>query len=173
MALKFKHQSKDEIPEAQRALYVERDGAWLLDVEGVADKAKLDEFRTNNIALSNEIKELKQRFDGIDPEEVRKLAAEKRRLEEEQQIKAGEVEKVFEKRLTTARSDWEKQLGTVTKERDALNSRLAVIQIDQAVVAEATKRGLRPTALEDVTARARRIFTLAVRVKQRVSPYCF
>ena len=69
MALKFKHQSKDEIPEAQRALYVERDGAFLLDVEGAADKAKLDEFRANNIALSNELTDLKQRFatEGAEP----------------------------------------------------------------------------------------------------------
>jgi hypothetical protein len=37
---------------------------------------------------------------------------------------------------------------------------LASIQIDQAVVTEATKRGLRPTALPDITARARHTFRL-------------
>jgi hypothetical protein len=34
MALKAKCKSKDEIPAAQAGLYVERDGAWVLDVEG-------------------------------------------------------------------------------------------------------------------------------------------
>jgi hypothetical protein len=43
-------------------------------------------------------------------------------------------------------------------ERDALNGRLTAIQIDQAVVNEATKRGLRPTAIPDITARARHDF---------------
>ena len=36
IALKFKHQSKDEIPAQLQSLYVERDGAWVLDVEGAA-----------------------------------------------------------------------------------------------------------------------------------------
>ncbi len=34
MALKFKVKLKDEIPAELVNLYVERDGAWLLDVEG-------------------------------------------------------------------------------------------------------------------------------------------
>jgi hypothetical protein len=50
MALKFKHQSKDEMPAQLQSIYVEREGAWVLDVEGAADKGKLDEFRANNIA---------------------------------------------------------------------------------------------------------------------------
>jgi hypothetical protein len=47
------------------------------------------------------------------------------------------------------------------REVSALNARLAVIQIDQGVGAVATKRGLRPTALPDITARARSVFRLA------------
>src|SRR3974390_2622258 len=129
MALKYKFKSKDEIPAEQQALYVERDGAWMLDVEGAVEKAKLDEFRANNIALSNQLAEHKKRFDGIDPDEVRKLAEEKQRLEEAQQLKGGEVEKVVEGRLKTAKAEWDKQLGAVTSQRDALNGRLTAIQI--------------------------------------------
>ena len=99
MALKFKFKSKDEIPAEQQALYVERDGAWCLDVDGAADKSKLDEFRANNIALSNQLADHKKRFEGIDPDTVRKLAEEKQRLEEAQQLKGGEVDKVVENRL--------------------------------------------------------------------------
>lgn len=160
MALKFKFNSKDEIPAALAAHYVERDGAWVLDAEGAADKTKLDEFRTNNVALLKQLDEQKQRFDGIDPDEVRKLAEEKRKLEEQQQIKAGEIEKVFEARMKSAKTDFDKQLGSVTAERDALNGRLVAIQIDQGVVAAATKRGLRATAIPDITSRARTVFKL-------------
>jgi hypothetical protein len=35
MPLKFKLNSKEEIPMEAQSLYVERDGAWLLDVDGV------------------------------------------------------------------------------------------------------------------------------------------
>jgi hypothetical protein len=70
------------------------------------------------------------------------------------------VEKVFANRLQSAKADWDKQLGAVAAERDALNARLAAIQIDQAVVNEASKRGLRGTAAADVMARARNVFRL-------------
>jgi hypothetical protein len=160
MALKFKFSSKDEIPAALAGYYVERDGAWVLDAEGAVDKAKLDEFRNNNVSLLKQLDEQKQRFEGIDPDEVRKLAEEKRKLEEAQQLKAGEVEKVVETRMKAAKADFDKQLGTVVAERDALNARLVAIQIDQGVVAAATKRGLRATAIPDITARARSVFKL-------------
>ena len=161
MALKYKFKAREEIPAELQSLYVEREGAWTLDAEGVVEKAradelrtKLDEFRTSNVTLTNECNELKKRFEGIDPEEVKRLGEEKRRLEEEQRLKEGKFAEVMESRLKNAKADWEKQLGTVTSERDVLTSRLTAIQIDQAVVSEATKRGLRPTALPDITSRA-------------------
>ena len=85
MALKFKCKSKDEIPAGLEAHYVERDGAWVLDAEGAADKAKVEEFRATNVTLMKERDELKKRFEGIDPDEVRRLSEEKQRLEEAQQ----------------------------------------------------------------------------------------
>jgi len=166
MALKFKFKSKDEIPSEQAALYVEREGSWVLDAEGVVEKSKLDEFRKANVTLLKERDELKTRFEGIDPDEVRKLAEDKRKLEEAQQVKAGEVEKVIDARLKSARAEWEKQFTAVASERDALNGRLTAIQIDQAVVTEATKRGLRATAIPDITSRARMTFKLVNGVPQ-------
>jgi len=160
MALKFKFKSKDEIPAELAAHYVERDGAWVLDADGVADKAKLDEFRSNNVALLKQLEEQTKKYEGIDPEEVRKLADEKRTLEEQQKLKAGEFDKVLDGRLKAAKAEFDKQLSAVTSDRDALGSRLTVIQIDQGVIATATKRGLRATAIPDITARARSIFKL-------------
>jgi hypothetical protein len=45
MAIKFKAKSKDEIPAELQSLYVERDGAFVLDVEGAVDRARVDEVR--------------------------------------------------------------------------------------------------------------------------------
>jgi hypothetical protein len=160
MPLKYKYTGKDEIPAEHAALYLERDGAFYADIEGVVDKAKADELRTHNIELRKQIEERDARFVGIDPDEVRKLAGEKERLEEEQRLKDGKFQEVMETRLKTAKADWEKQLNTVTAERDSLNTRLTTIQIDQGVITVATKRGLRPTAMPDITARARTVFKL-------------
>jgi hypothetical protein len=159
MALKFKYATKQEIPAEQQSFYVERDGAWLLDADGVVSQTKLDEFRQNNIALTNQLK----KFEGIDPDAVHQLAEDKRKLEEAQQIKAGEVDKVVAARL---KAELDKVHAPVVAERDALHGRLTAIQIDQAVVNEATKRGLRPTAIQDITSRARTTFKLVNGVPQ-------
>jgi hypothetical protein len=160
MPLKFRYKNKEEVPAEFLSLYAEREGAWQLDVDGVADKAKLDEFRQSNIALLKQLDEQKKRFEGIDPDEVRKLSDEKRKLEEERQLKAGEVEKVVENRIKGLKTDWEKQVAGLISERDALTGRLTAIQIDQGVLTAATRRGLRPTAIADITARARQVFKL-------------
>ena len=162
MALKFKFKTREEIPAELQSFYTERDGAWTLDAEGVVEKSKHEEFRTNNIALSNQLK----RFEGIDPDAVRQLADDKRKLEEAAQLKAGDVDKVLEARLKSARAEWDKQQTAVVNERDTLLGRLTAIQIDQAVVTEATKRGLRPTAIPDITSRARTNFKLVNGVPQ-------
>ena len=119
MASSFERR-QDEIPTEQQGLYAERDGAWVLDVEGAVEKARLEEFRNSNVALMRERDELKRRFERSESEQVQAVAAE----------------------------------------RDALNARLTAIQIDQGVTTTATKRGLRPTAIPDITARARTVFRL-------------
>src|SRR5689334_21359762 len=103
MKLKFKFKAKDEIPSDHLPLYAERDGAWFLDVDGAVDKSRLDELLHSNATLARQRDELKNRFEGIDPDQVRALAEEKRRLEEAQQLKAGEIEKVFDSRLRNVR----------------------------------------------------------------------
>ena len=186
MSLKFKCKSKDEIPADHLPLYAERDGAWVLDVEGAVDKAKLDEFRTTNVALLKERDELKQRFEGIDPAEVKQLKDAQQKAEEDRllsrssashastdgareteedkerklQAERERIEKVIEGRVKNFRGELEKQVNQLTTERDALNTRLATIQIDQGVFTVATKRGLRPTAMADITSRARTVFRL-------------
>jgi len=75
---------------------------------------------------------------------------------------------VLADKLKSAQTDWQKTLlAPVVKERDGLASerdelatQLRTLLIDQAVVGEATKRGLRPTAIPDVTSRARALFRL-------------
>jgi hypothetical protein len=51
MALKFKHQTKAEIPAELQSLYVERDGAWCLDVDGAVDRAKLERATARQAGL--------------------------------------------------------------------------------------------------------------------------
>jgi hypothetical protein len=93
----------------------------VLDVEGAVEKARMDEVRASNIALTSQFAEQKKRFEAIESEQVKAIAAE----------------------------------------RDSLNAKLTAIQVDQGVLTVATKKGLRPTAIPDITARARVVFRLA------------
>src|SRR6185295_7136755 len=98
--------SKDEIPAELQSLYVERDGAFVLDVDGAVDKTRVDEFRANNITLANQLAEQKRRFEGIDPDEARQLA-------EKQALQAGEVEKVIEGRVRTVKNQMERHYSGI------------------------------------------------------------
>ncbi len=140
---------KQEIPAEHQSFYVERDGAWLLDADGVVSQSKLDEFRQNNITLTNQLK----RFEGIDPDAVRslrtatmKMEEEKRKLEEAAQIKAGEVDKVIDARIKAARAEWDKQHGIVVAERDTLNGRNGW-KSDAATPGNKSKNETTPTGL--------------------------
>jgi hypothetical protein len=160
MALKNKYASAGEIPAELKSFYIERDGAWLLDSE------RNEELRLTNVTVMKERDALLKRFDGIDPDAVRQLAEEKRKLEEAAQLKAGEFEKVLEARTKAAVTATENKYAPKLVELDTANGRLSALLIDQAVVTEATKRGLRPTALTDITARARTTFKLVNGVPQ-------
>ena len=150
MALKQRYEKREEIPNELAGHYIEREGGWHLEAER---DQRLEEFRANNVTLLKENRELKERYAGFDPEAHRALAAEKQRLEEEQRIKEGKVGEVIAEKVKAA-------VGPVAAERDAANARLSALLIDNAVVAEATKLGLRPTAIPDLTARARQAFKL-------------
>ena len=73
-------------------MYVERDGGFVLDVDGVAEISKLDEFRTNNVALLKELDDLKKGSRGSSRSGCGNWR-EKRRLEEAHAVRNGEVER--------------------------------------------------------------------------------
>ncbi len=53
MQLKFKYNKQEEIPEEYNALYVERDGAWFVDVEGATDARQAEQRETELAAERN------------------------------------------------------------------------------------------------------------------------
>jgi hypothetical protein len=86
-------------------------------------------------------------------------AVDKARVEEFRNSNVALMRERDELKRRFERSESE-QVRAVAAERDALNARLTAIQIDQGVTAVASKRGLRPTAIPDITARARSVFRL-------------
>lgn len=151
--------TKAEIPAGLEAFYVEQDGEFVLDVDG---RDKVGEFRNNNRTLkakleaqAAELAALKLRFEGVDPEEAKRLAAEHQALLEKEQMKAGDAEKVIAARVAAAKADAAKDAAGLQRKLEQAEARLSSTLIDQGVLTLATKRGLRSTAVPDITARAR------------------
>ena len=149
MALTYNTQA--EVPEEMRTHFVEKDGAWHFDPNAGPLAAKIEEMRQHNIGLNKKL----AAYGGMSPEEIAKLADDKRKLEEETALKAGEFEKVFEQRMTAKAKAWEKTLAEERAEKDSYRQKLAVVTIDNFIAAEATKLGAHASALPDISARAR------------------
>ncbi len=77
MPIKFKAKSKEEVPAELQGLYVEREGGFVLDVEGAVEKSMLEEAQGSNAALQKERDELKRRFERSESEQVQAIAAER------------------------------------------------------------------------------------------------
>jgi len=53
MQLKFKYNKQEEIPEEYKEFYVDRDGAWSLDVHGATDARQAEQRETELAAERN------------------------------------------------------------------------------------------------------------------------
>lgn len=135
MALKARYDSLEDVPEDVRQYYVESDGAYELDVDGVVPKAKLDEFRDNNIRLKKEL----ERMEGVDPERYQALLAEQKKREREDAERRGEYERL----LGETKEEYEQRIAAKDELLAKRDAQLKQILRDQAVSAELDRAGIR------------------------------
>jgi hypothetical protein len=168
--LKAIYEAQDGIPEAYRELYTERNGKWeLTEVEGVktqtdvdklteaARKERADHADTKktlaslkpfaDLEMTHE--ELQEKLDRV--EELEAAAKAGGKLNEE------ELEAAVERRLARKLKPLERQISTLTEERDALTGKVGELQgredrraVVKAAVAAAQKAGVPQDALPDV-----------------------
>ena len=150
MPLKFKVAKKEDVPAEHASLYVEKDGAYLLDVEGAVAREKIDEFRANNINLQNQLKA----FEGIDLVKARELLQKQKELEDANLIKSGDLGKIIERQLSPIKTELENERTRANQ----LQSQLEAFTLSTSLQAVGAKSGLRASALTDLQARASRVF---------------
>jgi hypothetical protein len=142
MSLKYK---VDEVPEGLETYYKKTDDGFVLDVDGVVDqstvdqyKNKVDEFRSNNIALKKQLESLSNKSTNVGtPNSV-------------------DVDALIEEKV----SEMKKQLESLTSERKVLTSQLEEVVLSERVKDIAIRHGVYETALPDVVTRARNVFTV-------------
>lgn len=165
--LKFKYDKLEDIPEELRKYYAEQDGAYYLQAEGVVPKARLDEFRDNNIKLTKERDDLKTQLEGLnitvdELDELRKKAEQKvgKKGELSEEERAELVEAEVAKRIKKMKEDYDKQLGDLTADRDNKASLVSKLLIDNETHNVAAKAGVREEAIPDLLNRVKGVFSV-------------
>lgn len=152
-SLKHQLDSLDGVDASLHQFY-EQDsaGKYFLQVQGMVAKSVHDEFRNNNITLTNKLKA----FEGLDIEDYKRLKGLEEKLTKTPDAAA--VEKMVQERVANMRTEYETKIGDYEKSVGTMKSQLEVLVIDNAVRAAATKVGVRPEAMDDVLLRAKTIY---------------
>lgn len=156
MVLKFKVTDIGEVSEDLRSLYVKTDSGYMLNVSGVVEKTKLDEFRQNNVDLMKKL----EMYGDVDPDKIKELVELERKAKEKELIDAGDVDGLIEQRVKSMRTDYEAKVNQLTESLSLNQRQLEVLLVDNAVREFAGKTGVTPQAVDDVLLRAKHTFTV-------------
>lgn len=154
MALKHRIEKLEEVGEAFRGLYEQaQDGKFYLQVEGMSPNTKLDEFRENNIRLTNELNLTKEKFKDIDPVRYAEMVATVGKTPEQ-------IENAVKARTAALTAEYQGKEAELTGKLASLSGQLNTVLIDGTLKSEAAKAGVLVTALDDVVLRGRMVYSL-------------
>lgn len=168
MPLQRELETLDDLPEAVAEHYIQdqASGKFVLSVEGMVPKAKLDEFRANNTNLMKEKEQLRHELEnvkdeyGLPPEEVKKLRETLDSYKDKKVLDDEGIEALLEKRLAQLKADnsqelkaREKKIDELSKDREHWASKYQRTVIERELRDAALSTGVRPTALQDVVLR--------------------
>ncbi len=113
----------EKLPEQLQDFYDEgEEGQYNLSTDDRALKAKVDEFRQNNLALKGQKDKLEatlKKFEGIDPERYQEAKEALEWLDQEEDaklLKAGKFDEVVKKRTAKMEEGWNKEKARLEKE---------------------------------------------------------
>jgi hypothetical protein len=146
----------NELPEPLREHYVASDGGYVLDVDKKEYSDKINEFRMNNINLTNQLQE----FGNITPESYNQLKTEYEKLKANPPEGGGDadIERIkteYEQRLEQANVGKTEAETRAQTYQDALNGHI----VDNVVAQAISNVGkIHKGALPDVLRRAREVW---------------
>lgn len=167
MSLPFIVDSLDQIKEEHRALYVEENGKFRLDLEGYEDpkglKSALQSERDAAKTAQRELQRLQKQFEGIDPETVKKLFAQLDQDEEAKLIAEGKVNEVIKKRTEKMREEHARLLNAETtraNNAEAYANKFKQSVVQGQIVQAAVELEALPEATADIAFLAQSKFVL-------------
>lgn len=167
MSLPFIVDSLDQIKEEHRALYVEENGKFRLDLEGYEDpkglKSALQSERDAAKTAQRELQRLQKQFEGFDPETVKKVFAQLDQDEEAKLIAEGKVNEVIQKRTEKMREEHARLLNAETtraNNAEAYANKFKQSVVQGQIVQAAVELEALPEATGDIAFLAQSKFTL-------------
>lgn len=163
MPLKFQVDSIDEVEEGLRTHYTEKDGKFFLQVDGAVSKAKLDEFRNNNIELMKRLEPFKDIQDiedfkarqSVDMDEYQRLKADALKGAK---LTQADVDNMVNDRVKTMKAQFDAELNSTKETLSIANRQLESLLIDSGIQAAAIEGGIKSTAIPDAILRAKQVF---------------
>lgn len=154
MALKKTIAALTEVDEALRTLYVEKDGKFLLDLEGEDDagaelKVALEKERRSRSAAEKALKDLKSQLGDMDPEKAKEALRMIAELEEKNLLGEGKFEEAVSKRVERIAAEGKLREDALAAESKQLRGQLEELLIDNGIRSVAAKAGILPTAIDD------------------------
>lgn len=153
----------EALPEAIRALYVEKDGKFVLDadIEDVGGlKSALEKEREAGKKLTKELNQLRADLAGADPAKAKAALARLQELEDQDLIAKGEVDKLVAKRVEALEKAKNADIEARDKTIAGLNGRLSELLVDNELRKVAEKRGVIPTAIDDFVERGKKLYRI-------------
>lgn len=166
MALKVKLTKAEfeSLAATLKEFYVERDGAYVLDAEGMEDtgtlRSTLEKERKAAKDANRLANELKDKIGDMDVDVAKAAVAKLRELEEKGLLAEGKIEEVIKARTDAMKADHANQVKGFQTELSKRDEQIAKVtknfkdlRIKSDLTPLALKRGVRPEALPDVIAR--------------------
>lgn len=170
MALPITVDSLDSIEESAHSFYVEVDGKYHLDIEGLEDTSGLKSALEKERQASKDAKrklaeaeQFKQQFEGIDLDAMKGLLQKASQDEETRLIAEGKIDEVVSRRTERLRGDLEKQLQAErdrADKADAFANQFKDRVLSDSIREAASKAGALAEASDDIILRARSVFSL-------------
>ena len=176
MTLRAFYEKESEIPEALKSEYIEKDGVWRLDADGMVQasevtalRTRVDEFRQNNVELSEKLKKFdgKKVLSAEDQEEFDRLIQQQADIDDKKLIDAGKIDELLTSRTEKMRSDYDARIDSLTnsltgakKNESTAVGRLSKVLIRSEVAQLLSDQGIIPVqgAIDDIYTRAETVW---------------
>ena len=167
MALKAVLENKEEIPAGTEAFYEEQDGKYILKVEGMSEKSKLDEFRNSNIELRNKLDEVSatlEKFKDIDPTQAHDALEIKRQVENKELMEKGQFDELLNKQQTEYEGKIDALQNHATEQENSAKKykeELETYRVTSAIQSAVNEAGTpQSSAVADILARAKNSWSI-------------